>query len=180
MQRHMSIIYDKDNLVAGPYVLVRVFQTQKAWNISVIDISCYRWHALRVIWCRGGSKGTRGMERQWTYSLWPQCHTEWAKQYYKNFHSARSEKSPVRNLEASFKLQSKHYTDGSCIRNGEENAQTESGVWYEKDHPDNKALRVPEQPNNGAVCSSVCCKRCPSTHALADKDWLQVCDRGPD
>ena len=35
------------------------------------------------------------------------------------------------------------YTDGSCIKNGEENAQAGSGVWYGHNDPGNKALRVP-------------------------------------
>ena len=35
------------------------------------------------------------------------------------------------------------YTDGSCLNNGQENAQAGSGIWYEHNHPLNKALRVP-------------------------------------
>jgi ribonuclease HI/exonuclease III len=35
------------------------------------------------------------------------------------------------------------YTDGSCINNGEENAQAGSGIWYGPNDPRNIALRVP-------------------------------------
>jgi len=35
------------------------------------------------------------------------------------------------------------YTDGSCIKNGEENAQAGSGIWYGRNNPNNKALKVP-------------------------------------
>ncbi|KAG1734854.1 ribonuclease H-like protein, partial [Suillus occidentalis] len=35
------------------------------------------------------------------------------------------------------------YTDGSCINNGKEDAKCGSGVWFGRDHPSNKAIRVP-------------------------------------
>jgi len=35
------------------------------------------------------------------------------------------------------------YTDGSCINNGQEDAQAGSGIWYGENDPRNKALKVP-------------------------------------
>jgi len=35
------------------------------------------------------------------------------------------------------------YTDGSCINNGQEDAQAGSGIWYGENNPRNKALKVP-------------------------------------
>lgn len=34
------------------------------------------------------------------------------------------------------------YTDGSCIRNGDENAQAGAGAWYGPEHAKNKSIRV--------------------------------------
>ena len=34
------------------------------------------------------------------------------------------------------------YTDGSCINNGQEDAQAGSGIWYGENDPRNKALKV--------------------------------------
>src|ERR1700722_1930418 len=37
------------------------------------------------------------------------------------------------------------YTDGSCLNNGEENAQAGSGIWFGRGDPRNRALRLPGQ-----------------------------------
>lgn len=36
------------------------------------------------------------------------------------------------------------YTDGSCIHNGDANAQAGSGIWFGQDDERNKSIRVPE------------------------------------
>ena len=35
------------------------------------------------------------------------------------------------------------YTGGFCTNNGKLNAKSRAGIWYEDDHPLNKAIRIP-------------------------------------
>ena len=48
-------------------------------------------------------------------------------------------------------VEMKVYIDGSCINIGKANAQCGSGVWIEKDHPLNMALRVPGPSQSNQV-----------------------------
>jgi ribonuclease HI len=49
------------------------------------------------------------------------------------------------------------YTDGSCLENGTEEAQSGSGIWYGPDHPDNTSLRIPgtNQSNQVAELTAI-------------------------
>ncbi|KAF8868992.1 RnaseH-domain-containing protein [Infundibulicybe gibba] len=50
------------------------------------------------------------------------------------------------------------YTDGSCINNGDENAQAGSGVWYAPEDARNRAHRLPktiQQSNNAGEAAAV-------------------------
>ncbi|KAL6300501.1 ribonuclease H-like domain-containing protein, partial [Sparassis latifolia] len=49
------------------------------------------------------------------------------------------------------------YTDGSCLHNGEANAQTGIGVWFGPDDPRNRALRLPgpDQSNQAGEVAAI-------------------------
>ena len=48
IERHTTVLCVKDNPVAGPHVLVRVFKGENAWSILEKYITCHGGHVLRA------------------------------------------------------------------------------------------------------------------------------------